>query len=391
MARRIHALRVENYRSLASLELRLGDLNVLFGPCGVGKSTLLDSLWFLHDCLIRDVIYGARRRGYGLGMLRDGAEPGAAVVVEVQIESLSYRAEFSFSAGQIVPQPQELLIDRGSGEVILTGHGDAFETGDSMVYTVPDVRRRYQVNTLALAHGIETGAPNPAHEIVEALAAMRRYVSRSFDLDTLTTKGSEPSFDAGLDERARSLWSVLRGLKDRRERDDRYDTIVNYMIRAFPATFEGLMFEQLAPTVVYASMLESSRNEPIKASGISDGHMQMLIILTALFGDPRDQGALLLFDEPETSLHPWPLAVMGEAMREAASAWNRQIVVATHSPVLISQFEPDELIVVESTDGQTKVRRASEIAEVADLLEQFAAGSIYMAQAIAPQGGQPQE
>ena len=68
------------------------------------------------------------------------------------------------------------------------------------------------------------------------------------------------------------------------------------------------------------------------ASGVSDGHIQLLILLTALFSEGRDRPALLLIDEPETSLHPWALAVLAEAITEAADRWNKQILVSYALP-----------------------------------------------------------
>ena len=69
----------------------------------------------------------------------------------------------------------------------------------------------------------------------------------------------------------------------------------------------------------------------------------------------------------------------------AASDWNKQVLIATHSPVLISQFEPDEILATEVDAGRTRIRRLSEIAEVQDLLEEYATGSLYMSQMIGHQ------
>ena len=72
-------------------------------------------------------------------------------------------------------------------------------------------------------------------------------------------------------------------------------------------------------------------------------------------------------------------------MIEAANRWNKQILLATHSPVLISQFNPDQILSVETIDGRTRPKRLSEIPEIGDLLEQYAAGSLYMSDVIASQ------
>jgi predicted ATPase len=96
----------------------------------------------------------------------------------------------------------------------------------------------------------------------------------------------------------------------------------------------------------------------------------------------------MLLDEPEVSLHPWALAVLAEAIKLATDEWNKQVFVATHSPVLISQFAPEHILATEVVDGRTRLRRLSEMREVKDLLEQYPVGSLYMSEAIAPQSAQ---
>ena len=104
-----------------------------------------------------------------------------------------------------------------------------------------------------------------------------------------------------------------------------------------------------------------------------------------LFAESRGQYSLMLFDEPETSLHPWAIAVLAKAIRHATEEWGRQVIMATHSPVLMSQFESDQSFAVESKDGRTRITRLSEIEGIQDLLEQYASGSLYMCETIAAQ------
>ncbi|NJK31955.1 MAG: AAA family ATPase [Deltaproteobacteria bacterium] len=391
MSKRFHHLRVTNFRSLASLDLELRPVNVMFGPCGAGKSSLLDVFWFVRDCLFQDTDNAGSGRDHGLGMLWDGAAPGSTVSFEFSTSELDYLIEFGFSEGRLDPFPRERLAIRGEDPITLLERRSGsqvaeFKLSDADALTSSPLRDPAKPS---IDRYVDSSERPDVRLMAALLRACRSYASRSFHFEHLRRFGSESDRGTLLDPPARKLWSVLRNLKERRSRTPNYDTITSFMKRAFPDSFVDLEFEQTGPGSVYATMIEIGRNQPTSASHVSDGHLQMLAILTALFGGIDSHG-LMMFDEPELSLHPWPLAVMGEAMREATTNWNKQILVATHSPVLISQFEQEDLLVVERSEGHTSVRRLSEIPEVQDLLEQFAAGSIYMAQAIAPQGGKPQ-
>jgi predicted ATPase len=182
----------------------------------------------------------------------------------------------------------------------------------------------------------------------------------------------------------------LRNLHDRKSADNRYDTIMAFMAESAPS-FDGLLLEQTGPTTVYASFREKGQRKEIHASGVSDGRLQMLLLLTALFAEGPGRQAVLLFDEPETSLHPWALAVFAKAVKEAAERWNKQILIATHSPVLLSQFDTHQILATEVADGRTHLRRLSEMEEIKDLLDQYAAGSLYMAEVVGAQAKPPAE
>jgi len=157
------------------------------------------------------------------------------------------------------------------------------------------------------------------------------------------------------------------------------------MRESFPS-FDDILIEQTSLSTVYGSLLEKKRQNPIQASGVSDGHLQMLIHLTALFSEGANRDSLILFDEPEISLHPWTISIFAKAVKLATESWNKQIFIATHSPVLMSQFEPEYILATEVDEiGRTVMKRVSEMEEIKDLLEEYAVGSLYMAEMIAPQ------
>jgi predicted ATPase len=114
--------------------------------------------------------------------------------------------------------------------------------------------------------------------------------------------------------------------------------------------------------------------------------MQLLGLLLALFGDSPRRCNLLLFDEPETSLHPHAITVFAEAVKLATAEFSRQVFISTHSPVLMSQFDVDQVLVLESgAERETVAHRLSEKADLRDLLDRYALGSLYMAEEVARQ------
>jgi predicted ATPase len=370
------------------LDLSLGPINVFFGPNGAGKSTLLDTVWFVRDCFLRSVDLASSERSHGIGLLSAGAPEGSSIVIGLATAQVKYHLTLRFTSGRIDPKAGEILFSTERDKLLIhrePGSSDAEfadPTADGLLQRV-ELREPEKVS---LDRYLDLDSPDRGTlDLYSILLYVRSYHSRYFDLHRLRQFGSESGPETMLLPPGSNLWSVLRNLEAKRLLDERYETVIKYMKKAFPGSFDGFVIEQTGPNSVYASFLEKGRRQPILASGVSDGQIQLLALLTALFSEGPDRYSLLLMDEPETSLHPWAIAVLAEAMREAAKDWNKQIMLATHSPVLISQFDPDQLLSVETHEGRSTFTRLSDMTDIQDLLEQYAAGTLYMGELIAGQ------
>ena len=345
---------------------------------------------FFRDCAIRGVEVASSERSHGIGILWDGADDAdddGGISIELATDRVTYGLSFSLSAGRLEAFAGERLQSSSRSQILIDrspGSDKASLYHTDIQQIVPVTLREPQKLSLGLFLDFNRGDEEAGY-LDRLLHFIRLYHSRSFFLYRLKRQGSESSHETRLRDLGNNAWSVLRNLHDKRSIDDRYDTIMQYMAEAFPI-FDGIVLEQTGPASVYASFLEKGHRREILASGVSDGYLQLLLLLTALFSE-GERASILLFDEPEVSLHPWALAVFAKAVKVAADErWNKQIFIATHSPVLISQFEPRDILVAGIEDGRARFDRLHEIEEIRDLLEDYAAGSLYMSEAVAPQG-----
>ncbi len=106
-----------------------------------------------------------------------------------------------------------------------------------------------------------------------------------------------------------------------------------------------------------ADVLAEVTVDGINLGLVSDGTLRLLKILLALVAEPDSKGPLLI-DEPELGIHPGLLTRL-LAEFDAYGA-GRQLVIATHSPQVVSWARPDELRFVERVDGCTVVRSLTE-------------------------------
>jgi predicted ATPase len=87
----------------------------------------------------------------------------------------------------------------------------------------------------------------------------------------------------------------------------------------------------------------------LPASEISEGTLIVLTILTAIFQSRRPQ--LLLIDDLECGLHPSAQETLVRQLRQIQVSFPElQVIATTHSPYILNECSPEEIILMSSDD-----------------------------------------
>lgn len=120
--------------------------------------------------------------------------------------------------------------------------------------------------------------------------------------------------------------------------------------------FKGIGYNVFGSRL-YLSLRERNLSHAIDALHMSDGTLKYMLLLS-IFYNP-DRGALIDIDEPESCLHPDMIRSLTKMMKNASKT--SQIIVATHSALLLNAFELDDILVFEKDDtNETQIMRYSE-------------------------------
>jgi predicted ATPase len=117
----------------------------------------------------------------------------------------------------------------------------------------------------------------------------------------------------------------------------------------------------------------------IPSSQASDGAMLLTAFLALAYGDtPR----ILLIEEPENGLHPSRLQMVIEILRKMSTGeignQARQIILTTHSPLLLNFVQPEEVrIFRRDTKGATVITPMHELPNIEKLHSQYAPGELW--------------
>lgn len=366
-------LAIANYRSLRSLIVPLGPLNVITGPNGSGKSNLYRALRLLAETAQGGIVNALAREG-GLSstfwagpenlsrrMQRGEVEVEGTVRTEPYALKLGFAGdEFGYAVDFGFPPPSptafacdpmikreaiwagpflrmsNLLVDRkralvrardGRSWRVLTDKLSDFET----IFTqLADPQRAAEVLTLR-----------------ESIRNWRFYDHFRSDVDAparwpqLGTRTTVLSHD-GRDLAA--AWQTILEIGDRRSMADAVQD-------AFPGA-------EVAVTISDGRFgLEFRQHgllRALSAAELSDGTLRYLLWIAALH-TPRPP-SLMVLNEPETSLHPDLLPALARLIVSASK--RSQVWVVSHAQRLISALEDASecnSIRLEKQLGQTKM------------------------------------
>lgn len=372
-------LKLNGYRCLDGLDLELRGLNVLIGPNGSGKTSLLDAFDLLRLGVQKQFRTSLSDRG-GISALLTRTDGATAKAIEIVLESAV--------AKEKKPLRYQLRVaPQGVGYVIATellsqlqkpgattpfmfidakpGHVRYHKKGNGLVAPTWD----YQESELALAQ-----VPNLYQEPEEfraRLAACRVYghpdvgprspIRTAQQLDPIPLV---PAVDGG------DLVAVLYNLQAHEKANVR----LLEAIEAGFTDFDGLAFPVVAAGRVTA-VWKTKSGARFELHELSEGTLRFLW-LAALLLSPTKPPAIFI-DEPEISLHPELIKVLAGMLREAASA--SQVFVATHSDRLLRWLEPGDLVLFDKEDGIARARRGDDPAlDVQKWLSEYTLDQVWL-------------
>ena len=385
---------IKNFRSLRDVELDMQGLTVLIGPNGGGKSNLLDVFALMAEAAKGGLNEGILRRGGGGALLYRSRRGGLAFEFEFasgEFESTIGDIHYSL---EVLPLSDLPIVNVRSEKVYSIG-GD---TLDSETPPLTLVHREYEkltflndftgakedkridrVGELAISQIKDrTSYPIP-YELLSELENWTLY--RPIRVDSGAAARAPQMIRHGLRllPDGSNLSSVLYSIKD--QHLVLWTEICEILGLAYPG-FRALTFPpEGGDGKIVLRWAEDPHSDSFSATLLSDGTLRFLSLL-AILKSPNPP-PLICIEEPEIGLHPDWIKIVAELLESAAT--RTQIIVATHSPELVSHVQPEHVVVVEKENGQSTFARLKED-ELSAWLDKFRLGDLWLSGEI---GGRP--
>lgn len=116
-------------------------------------------------------------------------------------------------------------------------------------------------------------------------------------------------------------------------------------------------------------------------SQLSDGTLRFICLATLLL--QPNPPSLIIIDEPELGLHPYAINLLAGMLRSVST--QTQIIISTQSVSLVNEFQPENIIVVDRENDESTFTRLN-AEELSDWLEEYGLGELWEKNVI---GGRP--
>lgn len=353
----ITSLRVEGYRSVKDVWLKLRRVNVIVGPNGCGKSNLYRAMYLIAAAATGQFARLLADEGGMPSVLwaGDRSKGPVRMTLTVQVEDVTYRLSVGlpelseFSPFPLDPRIKEEQIDFAQGKTrstLLKRGKNTIDARDT------DGKKLLFAMALTDSESVLSGLREP-HRFPEIAALRQEFLNWRFYHQFRTDSQSplrQPQTGVLTPVLAHDGSDLAAALQTIRSIGDK-EALEECISTAFPgATLH--IDDQNGQLSVGMQMPGFQR--PFGAKELSDGTLQYLCLLAALlsFRSP----SLIALNEPETSIHPDlfdPLAKLIARASEKCQLW-----ITTHSQELAdlileyTGFAPIEL---HKVDGETKI------------------------------------
>jgi predicted ATPase len=190
----------------------------------------------------------------------------------------------------------------------------------------------------------------PSYVVREAISSIAVY--SKFNFNTVR-QPSEANNSVRLLKSGENLAHLLSNLNNQHTF---YYEKIRESLRDVNPNFTGIGYN-IFGSRLYLSLREKNLSHSIDALHISDGTLKYMLLMSIFYNPSR--GIMLGIDEPESCLHPDMIRSVARMMKEASK--DSQIIIATHSPLLLNSFELDDILVFEKNENnETGIVRYSE-------------------------------
>jgi len=365
---KLQEVTIRGYKSIAydtPVTLELGDVNILLGANGSGKSNIISFFRMLSYMMSKSFGKYVETAGASNALLHYGAKKTPVMSGKLVFADTKSTDTYSFSLANAAP-------DR---LIVTEEHIERHRTGEPKPYEVT-LEPNFKESALVDSDDIV------AKSIYQMLANCKVYQFHDTSAEGPLRQACPIETSNYLQSHGNNLPSFLLFLRD--NYSESYERIVSYVRDVVPQ-FLDFYLEPSGKAISLRWMDNSATDYRFNAHQFSDGSIRFIALATLLLQPEQTMPRVIILDEPELGLHPYAITQLAEMIKDASL--HAQVIIATQSKDLVDHFDIENISIVEMSNDtlSTSATHLSE-AEYHRWLEQYTVSELWDKNII---GGRP--
>jgi predicted ATPase len=370
----IKRIKITDFKSIRELDLALDPVTVIVGRSGTGKSNFVQAIRFLRNFLLNPEQAANYEWGWDRIVPVGEKKPRTSIEVTFSIPSSDQEYVYGLYFGSSRNQRSYALnseILRLGDEVVFSRNWKDVSAGTPRPAGLPGGASWNWKKAPNIANLSPHQDDNPMlgsfpslTKTVDAYAALSNGIGYyHFPATALAWERQTPPHleflksVPGLADDANNYREILRRITQDFHRPDLRQSLLA-SLKAVNPSIASIQLDSLtkpSKTIVAHEAGGQLFELPLEAE--SDGLRRFYAHLLALYQTPAK--LTLIFEEPENAIFPGALSLLADEFKAAPRENRGQVIITTHSPMLLDSFDVENVRVVEMRDGKTVIGSVS--------------------------------
>lgn len=348
----IRSLYIDNFKALNDFTIELKPLTVLIGMNGSGKTTILQALDLISNFTRMDLDTYLEKRNWRPSELKSKTNKKLHMTFKVVFSMNADNIEWTFVLNTIKTKEKinvvsEEIFNKTKQKLLLSVDSQGisrFNSLENKMEKFPPLNMTSSFLKNIDAQKDKTKFPELV-ALIEFMTASDSFELLSTEKMRRSSRGETDTIGMG----GEKLAAFIHGLQPEQRRNlsrrlHSYMPFINEVdteVKGRPGWIEIKVTENFPA---------EEKSVIISPAHISDGILRMLAIST--LQETNKTSGMVLLDEIENGINPHIADKMVSDLIERTKDMNRQIIVTTHSSVMLDYFPPESIVFIwRNSDG----------------------------------------
>ena len=388
---------IKGFKGITDLTLNLDKINVLIGINSSGKTTILQALDLLANCVFRDVAE----------YLMDKKWKVSDIKSQISKKSiLSYRSIFEFEENDktflLIWQIEYKLISATSVNLIKESISKVngkwkksycnidkqqeldnkliplytYKDGIVIYESFPDQKIKNQESEFSLSLG-SSGLKIIDFSGNKEICLLKDFLEHTANFETLAAENMRRSSRGTTDDIGIGGKQLATFIKQMNPQQKESYTKTVQSILSNMESIDAVTKGTPGWVELFLNEKFSFNDIRVRPYHISDGTLRILAFV-ALLNIQYNSGMLML-DEIENGLNPYITTKIVELLYEFTSQTRHQLLLTTHSSLMLDDFKPEDIIYVyRKNDGSINAKKVFNTKKIKTFLDYMSPGEIWI-------------